>query len=60
MYYALYTRDAVSVAFAMQFGDYDRDTVIDERQDYLDHGHKASNIRIVRYAADAAVPTFLS
>lgn len=60
MYYALYTRDTTADAFAIQFGDYDHGTVLDERQDYRDHGTKASDIRIVRFTATDAIPTFLS
>lgn len=33
--------------WAPQFGDYDRETVEAERDDYRDHDHKAKDLKIV-------------
>ena len=33
--------------WSQQFGDYDKKTVEYERQDYLDHGYKSKDIKIV-------------
>lgn len=33
--------------WAPQFGDYDRETVDSEREEYRDKGHKARDLRII-------------
>lgn len=44
-YYTLAVRE--DGRWTPQFGDYDRELVEFERQDYRDHGHKARDLKIV-------------
>lgn len=47
-YYSLLTRDgSPGCLWAIEFGDYDLDTVKDERDDYRDRGWKASELKII-------------
>jgi len=57
-YFTLAVREAGQ--WSPQFGDYDRETVEAERDDYRDHGHKVRDLRIVQSgdtqaAIDAAI-----
>lgn len=40
--------------WSVQFGDYDRECVESERDDYADRGHKASALRILATADSQA------
>jgi hypothetical protein len=48
-YFTLCQRDGGQ--WAPQFGDHDRETVAMERDDYRQHGVKASDLQIVRTAS---------
>lgn len=47
-YYTLVTRDTeTGFKWFPQFGDYDRETVESEQQDYVDHGTRKADTKIV-------------
>lgn len=48
-YYSLLTREVIPSGhvWAIAFGDYDRETVEFEREDYRDNGHKAKDLKII-------------
>lgn len=57
-YYTLAVRE--NGVWGAQFGDYDKETVEDERADYLDHDHKARDLKVIksgdgRVAIEAAI-----
>jgi hypothetical protein len=45
-YYTLAVRE--DGVWGAQFGDYDRETVVDEKIDYHDHGYSARDLKIIR------------
>ena len=45
-YYTLAIREGG--IWGAQFGDYDRDTVVDEKIEYQDHGYLARDLKIIR------------
>ena len=53
-YFTLLSREFVADAWCIEFGDFDRETVKAELQDYRDHGAKKANLRIVA-TADATM-----
>ena len=46
-YYLLLSREPGDTVFFQQFGDFDRETVEFERDDFRDHGYLAKDLRIV-------------
>lgn len=46
-YHVLLSRNDSKSPWRIEFGDFDRATVVAERQDYRDGGTKASNLRII-------------
>ena len=59
-YFALVER--IDGRWGIAFGDFDRETVIAERQDYLEHGSRAEDlcvlkVRTTQAAIDSAVAT---
>jgi len=48
LYFTLLQRDPNDGKWGIEFGDYDRETVEAERDDYRDHGAKARDLKIVR------------
>jgi hypothetical protein len=46
-YHVLLTRDGAGEAWAIAFGDYDRETVKDEHADHRDHDWKARDLKII-------------
>lgn len=51
-YHILLTREKPGQPWCIEFGDFDRSTVVAERLSYRDSGYRASNLRIV--AANSA------
>lgn len=49
-YFTLLQRDPNDGQWGIEFGDYDRETVEAERDDYRDHGAKARDLKIVTTA----------
>lgn len=49
-YFGLIEREAAAAPWSFAMGDRDRECVAFERQDYRDHGAKAGNLRIVKFA----------
>lgn len=47
-YYTLAVRE--DGVWGPQFGDYDRETVVDEKINYQDHGYSARDLKIIRTA----------
>jgi hypothetical protein len=47
-YHTLLSRDARTGRWCIEFGDYDRSTVEDELEDYLDHGYRRNQLRIIK------------
>lgn len=45
-YYTLAVRE--NGTWGAQFGDYDRETVAEEKIDYADHGYLARDLKIIR------------
>jgi hypothetical protein len=45
-YYTLAVRE--DGVWGPQFGDYDRETVVDEKIDYQDHGYSVRDLKIIR------------
>lgn len=45
-YYTLAVRE--DGVWGPDFGDYDRDTVVDEKLDYQDRGYSARDLKIIR------------
>ncbi len=60
-YFTLLSREPEAGSpWAIEFGDYERETVAEEMSSYRDHGHKARDLKIIRTtdrqsAIDAAV-----
>jgi hypothetical protein len=59
-YFSLLVRSADDRVWAVEFGDFDRDVVLEERADYSDHGCRASDLKIItsdgkQASIDAAV-----
>lgn len=48
---AVYQATFAGMMWCPEFGSYDRDDVVAEREDYRDHGHRAANLKIVRTAS---------
>jgi hypothetical protein len=46
-YFTLITRDNPASNWVVEFGDWDRDVVLSERDDYRDHGVKARDLKII-------------
>jgi hypothetical protein len=53
-YHTLIARDGIGEAWGIEFGSFVRAEVEFERQDYRDHGRKASDLKIVTCAAGQA------
>lgn len=49
-YFGLIQREAAAAPWTFEFSAKDRDDVTGERDDYRDHGARASNLRIVKFA----------
>lgn len=54
-YYTLFIRDSETGDWSPQFGDYDLQTVRDEKQDYRDNGVKARDCKIIESKPDQVV-----
>ena len=46
-YYTLILRATKGSKWVIVGGDYDRQTMIDERRDFIDHGERAHNLMII-------------
>lgn len=46
-YFTLLERDNDTTPWAIAFGDYDRDAVADEAQEYCEDGYHTSNLKII-------------
>jgi hypothetical protein len=55
-YFTLVSRDNINADWTIEFGDYDRETVQSELDDYCDHDYPAANLKIIR-TADARQST---
>jgi len=51
-YYTLLERDNAQEDWAIAWGDFDKDAVIDEAQDYCDSGYRRSNLKIIKTATE--------
>lgn len=51
-YFLLVARADKLSPWGIEFGDYDRETVDAEREDYRDHDWAAGNLRVLRVADD--------
>lgn len=47
-YYTLLTKDGVSDDWLIAFGDYDRECVKSELDDYRDHGWRRNELKIIK------------
>ena len=59
-YFSLIARTDPGAPWCVEFGDWNRDVVTEERADYRDHGHRASDLKIIttdgtQASIDAAV-----
>lgn len=50
-YHTLLERDAKDAPWCIAFGDYDRETVIGERESYIDSGTRRANLKIITTGA---------
>jgi len=46
-YYSLLVRSNTKSPWCVEFGDYDRDVVMDELRDYMYHDNKRMNLKII-------------
>jgi hypothetical protein len=53
-YFSLLERDSAESPWAVQFGDYDRETVESERDEMIDRGIKRRNLRIIETGSKQA------
>lgn len=53
-YYSLLERDGPLSPWRIEFGDFERETVADEREDRRDHDVKASNLKIIATGSSAS------
>lgn len=60
-YYTLLIREDKGGPWMIAFGDYDKETVIEERDDYREHFHQKQNMKIVttRTARQSEIDTVL-
>ncbi len=50
-YHTLLSREGFGFPWRIEFGDFDRETVDSERQEYRDNGAKAANLKVITTGA---------
>jgi len=51
-YHVLFARESATDRWTLEFGDYDKSTVVYERQTYRDNDYKASNLKVITSTSD--------